>query len=218
MPVTNQSIEQRLLAASLAIDNALTDAEIQAAMSEFGYDAARINAGKSLYDAAAQLHQKQKSEYGEQFAATQELQQKWDEATKTYMKQVKVARVALQSDYGAYLKLGLAGNRKRTLSGWLVQARQFYSNALADADVMAKLALFGMTQAKLEAAQTLVDAVEAANAAQKKEIGEAQQATADRDNALDSLEDWLGDFIAIARIALEEKPQLLEKMGVVEPS
>ena len=53
---------------------------------------------------------------------------------------------------------------------------------------------------------------------QKKKIGEAQQSTKARDVAIDKLDDWMSDFIAIARVALEEKPQFLEKLGIVEPS
>ena len=80
------------------------------------------------------------------------------------------------------------------------------------------MAAFGMTQAKLEAGKKLLAETETANAAQEKEKGKAQQATLERDNAVEQLEEWLSDFISIARIALEEKPQLLEKLGVVEPS
>ena len=115
-----------------------------------------------------------------------------DAANKEYMRHVKVARIALQSDYAAFLKLGLEGQRKRTLSGWLVQSRQFYSNALADSAVQTKLAVFGLTQEKLQAAKQAVDDVEAANSLQKKEKGEAQQATVDRDTVIDNLGDWAG--------------------------
>ena len=134
------------------------------------------------------------------------------------MRHVKVSRIAFQNDRAAYQKMDLGGKRKVSLSGWLAQAKQFYINALADSEVLTKLAGFGITQAKLEAGKQLVDETEAANAAQKREKGDAQQATQDRDEAIDKLEDRLSDFIAIARIALEDKPQLLEKMGIVEPS
>jgi hypothetical protein len=216
--MANHTMEARLLAAQVAIDNSLNDAEVQTYLAQYGYDSARLNQGKTLLAAAQQLHQKQTVEYGEQFAATTALQSAWDRANAEYMRCVKVARVALKSDRGAHQKLDLDGKRKVSISGWIVQAKQFYTNALADAAVLAKLAEFGITQEKLQAGQQLVNTVETANAAQEKEKGEAQQATLERDAALESLDDWLSDFTAIARVALEEKPQLLETLGILKLS
>ena len=85
----------------------------------------------------------------------------------------------------------------RPNGSWLAQAHQFYTNALADAAVLAALGRFGISQEKLVAGQAQVDAVAGLAAAQKKETGEAQQATQTRD------------------AALEENPQWLEKMGIL---
>ncbi len=134
------------------------------------------------------------------------------------MRFVKVARIAFRNDHSLYQKLDLGGMRKISLAGWLAQGKQFYLNALGDAKVLEKMAEYGMTREKIEAGKALLDQTEAANAAQEKEKGEAQQATQERDKAVDELEDWLADFLAIARIALEDKPQLMENLGVVEPS
>jgi hypothetical protein len=60
--------------------------------------------------------------------------------------------------------------------------------------------------------------VETANLVQTKEKGESQNATKVRDAAVDSLSAWLSDFIAISRIALEEEPQLLESLGILQRS
>ena len=66
--------------------------------------------------------------------------------------------------------------------------------------------------------QQLVNDAEAAYAKQRKELGEAQDATEERDAAADSLPNWFSDYVGIARVALEDKPQYLEIMGIVEPS
>ncbi len=107
----------------------------------------------------------------------------------------------------------LDGKRKPTLSGWLEQATLFYENALASAEVKTALAELGITPAKLEAGQALVQAMAKTNAVQEKEKGEAQQATLARDEALEALADWFGDFKEVAAIALEDQPQLLESLG-----
>lgn len=45
---------------------------------------------------------------------------------------------------------------------------------------------------------------------------ETQAATQARDEALDDLQEWMGDFVSIARIALEDQPQYIEMLGIVE--
>lgn len=215
---SNATIDERLTAAQVALDNALNDSGLQDSLAVFGYTAERLQEGQALYETARSLHDQQQAEYGDQFAATDALQSAWDEAKTVYTRHVKVARVALKRERGAWKQLGLSGRRKRTLSGWLTQARQFYANALADPNILVELGNFGITQEKLEAGQTLVDDVETANAAQEQEKGEAQEATRKRDQALDALDEWMSDFVAIARVALEDRPQHLEKLGVVAPS
>jgi hypothetical protein len=53
---------------------------------------------------------------------------------------------------------------------------------------------------------------------QLKEKGEAQAATEARDKALDNLQEWMSDYIAVARIALEDEPQLMEMLGIGKAS
>lgn len=213
-----ETIDQQLAAAHLALSNARSDSELSEALALFGYDGTRLDAGMALYTAAAQAQQQQALEYGEQYAASDALRAAWEDAQANYGRYVKVARIALKDDRGAYATLGLNGTRKRTLAGWLTQARQFYANALTSETILTALGQFGITQEKLTAGQAQVDEVEALSAAQKKETGEAQQATQIRDAALEALDNWMDDFLAIARIALEENPQLLEKIGVLARS
>ena len=61
-----------------------------------------------------------------------------------------------------------------------------------------------------------MESIKAANLVQEK--GEAQAATKRRDAALDAMQDWLSDYLAIAKVALEEEPQLLEGLGVLQRS
>ena len=81
---------------------------------------------------------------------------------------------------------------------------------------MSGLKEFGVTEQKLKAGLAEVKALEAANLAQEKEKGEAQAATQKRDAAMDELQDWLSDYLGIAKIALEENPQLLEGLGILQ--
>ena len=137
----------------------------------------------------------------------------WDEADAAYMRTFKVARVAFKDSAKGQAAMMLSGTRKHSLSGWIEQATAFYSNLLGNADLLAAMAAFGYDQARLAAEQALVQKVVTANLVQEKEKGEAQDATKQRDAKLDALDTWMSDFKAIATVALEERPQWLEKLG-----
>lgn len=211
-------IDDFLFASRIMIENSLQDEQIKEALAAYGYTEEKLNQGKELYNKAEELHLARKREYGEQIAATAELDAVWDQAEKRYMKTLKIARVALKDNIRAYESTMLFGDRKRSLSGWLEQAQAFYTNLLADSGFLTAMSAFGYTQAKLEQEAALIDQVIAKHMAQKKEMGEAQEATEMRDKALDNLAKWISDFRAVVKVVLEENPQQLEKLGILARS
>ena len=155
----NQSIEERLQAVQVAINNSLEDADILEALNTFGYDEAKLNAGKQLQEQTDALVKKQKSEYGDQYAATKAVNDAWEASDKLYMRAVKVGRVAFKNNPNAQGSLLLLGGRKKTISGWLGQAAAFYDNLLADAELLAEMGKFGYTEAKLNEEKALLQEV-----------------------------------------------------------
>ena len=107
--------------------------------------------------------------------------------------------------------------KPQVFNPWYEQARHFYTALLADTEAQAQLARYRVTLEGLQAAQAQVESTFALKTAQEKEKGEAQESTQQRDAAIEALEEWLSDFKVVAKIALEDTPQLLEvmKLGVI---
>lgn len=168
-----------------------------------------------MYEEVAALHNARKKEYGEQIAATSELNEIWEMADRQYMKTLKIARVAFKDKIKADKATMLYGDRKQSLSGWLEQAKAFYSNILNDPDMLAVIGEYGYTPEKLKEEAALLDQVTAKHLEQKKEIGEAQEATQNRDKKLDELAVRISCLRAVVKVALDESPQMLEKLGIL---
>ncbi len=47
---------------------------------------------------------------------------------------------------------------------------------------------------------------------------DAQSSTQKRNEVLKALNRWVGDFKKVARVALQDDPQLLESLGIMVPS
>ena len=201
----NESMREFLLSTEIALKNGLT-ADLQSELSVYGYGQAKMEEGQALYDEAYELFIKQKNEYAEQYGATEDFESKFEQASKVYMKHLKIARVVLKVGKEEAVKLNLNGRRKKSLTGFIGQAELFYQNVFKDETILERLAQFGLSS-DLGNGRDLMQKAKDANAVQETEKGQAQAATIKRDKALDELDDWIGDFIAMAKIAFEDTPQ-----------
>jgi hypothetical protein len=188
--------------------------EIQEKLSPFGYTPTRIEEGKEMLNNVTRRMTAQVEEYSDQFIATDKLGKLWKLSYSDYMVLVKVTRVAFVGQPEMLQRFNATGKRNRSLSGWLRDARIMYTNLLNSPEALAVMAGFGYPVERLEKELQTVNAVEKLHSKQLGEKGDAQQATLERDEAFDALCKWYSNFRAIARVALYNKPQLLEAIGM----
>ncbi len=210
---TSEQIDRLLVSARVAIEGALNEPVILAALTQYGYDEARLQEGLALCQETEELVRLQQAEYGEQYQATAELNRAWDEASTLYTATLEIARIALRGNYDAAKALDLHGRRKRSFSGWFEQAVRFYRNLLDHEDWLTAMGRYGYTRERLEGELAQVEALLELERRQEDEKGDAQRATKLRDAKVDELSQWLADYKAVARIALRDDPQQLEKLG-----
>ncbi|MCP5106509.1 MAG: hypothetical protein GY950_24200 [bacterium] len=216
--INDQSIDSRLVDYQIKITNAWEDRKINPLMQLYGYGDERFGEGQALYEAVVNLHKIKKNEFAEQLSATETFQKEMDEMDRIYGKDVAVARVALKNHNPLLKRAALLGLRKTTFHGWAGQVTDFYTTALEDGVMITLLADFGLHSEKLEENKLKFEGVMNLKKIQVLEAGDAQEATKLRDDALDALDAWVADMVAIARVALADSPQLLEKLNIVVAS
>ena len=109
---SRNSIADFMQAALTLIENAGSDPVIAAILAGFGYDRGRLAGGRRLWTEADVLAKKQSADYAGQHGGTQEFDKVWTSANATYIKTLKVARVAFGEEATAISSLKLYGPRK----------------------------------------------------------------------------------------------------------
>ena len=211
----NMSPTEKFMFARTALDNSLNTPEIASAVSVYGYDTARLNDGKTLVDDAETLHNQKEIKYSEKFAATDSKETAFEDARKTYMKHVKLARVVLEKDQLALRQLGLVGKRADNESGFIEEATLFYGVALTTPSIQNRLATLNIDATQLQAAQAAVTDLQTTKTAQRNAKMIAERMTQRRNEKIEELDEWIGQYVKVARIALEEDPHLLEALGIL---
>lgn len=199
----------------VALENVQNQPEISTIMTEFGYDNETLSIGQSLFTETRQAFDTNQTEDDETTAAYSAFTATKNQLAATYALHRKKAKVIFRNDALSADKLKITGSMPQAYVKWLETVKKFYSVALADSDLQAKLVRLKITADGLNAANTLITALETERSEYLKEKGESQDATKAKDASFARLDDWMSEFYSVAKIALEDKPQLIEALSLL---
>lgn len=182
-------------------------------LAEYGYDDAEISKGKALYDEASQKLDINKTESAEEKMAYEVFDRLFEELKKTYATDRKKVKIIFKDDERTLSALAVKGAASIRITALLNDMDTLYKQLKMKETLLTPLKRLKIDEAHIDTQLDKFAQVEKAYANYIKEKGESQQATKDKDKAFSELEKWVREFYAIAKIALEDKPQLLESVG-----
>mgnify|MGYP006886070977 CR=1 FL=1 len=216
MAKPKNAISERLTFANVAISNALSDSQIGILLGEYGYQTQKLSEGKALLEVADAMVKKQVAVHGSQKDSTARALAAEKTARVAYQNLAQVARAAFSRDKAKLAVLGLDNPMPKPLPLFITMATALFDNASHTAEIADILKSYGYNTDKLSKERGKIVELSAANQAQEAAIGSAQQATFEQNKAMEALDYWMGGFVKVAKVALREQPQLLEKLGILK--
>ncbi|MDO5106625.1 hypothetical protein [Capnocytophaga sp.] len=207
---SNQQILQDY---GILFENIKTQTELASELAEYGYDDTEIAKGKALYDKALEEYQKNIKESQEETSSYAVFSQKMEKLTEVYATDRKKVRIIYKDQDDVLKNLRLKGKSSRVLANILDDIRILYVTLKEKSELLTPVKRLKIDETHLESQLEKLQEAEKAYSIYIKEKGESQQATKNKNKALSDLEKWVREFYAIAKIALEDKPQLLESLG-----
>lgn len=187
--------------------------DIKTELAEYGYDADKIAEGRALYENAQGLFNKNKQETEEEKQAYAKFSSAYSEVAQLYKKHRKVAKVVLLKNEELASAFRIKKAESQVYLQWIDDAETFYKEIKKETVVKERLTLFKLTDAIANAQLTKMEEVKILRGNYEKEKGESQDATKQKNKAFREIAEWIREFYAVAKIALEDQPQLLESIA-----
>ncbi len=192
--------------------------DLKIRLTNRGYPETVLIEAKKMGDRAADLFALQVKEYGEQYAAT-EIYSKAGETLRTEILDFRtIARVAFKNDRDTQKALLLNEELVRNFDGFRTQVDIILKNAMRSQTVSTITAKYGYTVGHFEEMLAQLNELPEMKQDRDNQQIEAQEATRARDAVIAKMDDWYVDFMAIAPIAVKDRPELLELLNVTVPS
>ena len=198
--------------------NARDDAEVFAVLSAepWAFTADDFDAGLGLVAAVEEALETEAREKLERGRATNAYGKAVRAVEKVYARHRGVLRSRIPRTAPEYRGLGLAGEAPDDREDLLKDAADFYGTLAAQPDLVA--ATRGISDAGIAEARGLIEAARKAGTVQTREVGEAQRAQKDQQDAVEALRKHAALTASDAAAALADHAQLRERLGLLDRS
>lgn len=210
--VKKKNIPQRIEDVRLLIYGTMHQPIVSEEMAKLGYSFKEMQKAQAMVDNVSKLQNEKSSKYASQYSASERYKEDQAAAWELYNYHTRSAKLAFRRDKMMRKQLQLDMPRKRSMAGWMEQARFFYGTLQQMPEQFGKI---GVTAEELAQAQAMMEALADAHRHYKGLQGEAQMATQTRNIAMKELDAWVRRFNKAARLALHEHDQLLEGLGLL---
>jgi hypothetical protein len=185
-------------------------------LTAYNYDGSTIETGLNVHTIAAEFESRQILIHGELLNTGKEFQSLSKAARiefKDYAKLIDLEYVSSEDNPLRALANDVIKDRGKLT--WLKKAKEYYHYVLKSESIISRISIYNLTRERIEAALNNVAAVENTKAKYFRLKGDAEEAIRKRDKALRDLETWMKKLISVCRIAFKDRPQFLEKLGIL---
>lgn len=194
-------------------ENVKKDTVLATELAEYGYDAAAIAEGEALYSTLLTKYSTNKIETAEETTAYTHFSTHLNELVSAFVTDRKKAKIVFKGQTDVFKNLELNGTLPVRNASLLNSITVFYEMLQNNTALITALSRLKVNEAHVNQQLSKLATTKSAYAAYVQEKGESQQATQDKNQAFDAVIKWVNEFYAVAKIALEDKPQLLESIS-----
>ncbi len=211
--VQKANFDSKMLEMRQAIKESLKSQEIMDLVKQYGYTKDRLEGFDADYEEIYELDQKQKKETGIQLESSKKLDDLYIVFEESYMDFIKVSRAIFKDKDSAYISLGLRGERKKSMSGIINQAKTFYTAALKDNEILNMFIAKGISKENLEEGYKHLNDLLDEYYFHNKEMEDKKVLTKKRDEKFDTLVEEMSEYKTFALFALKGRQDLKNKLG-----
>jgi chorismate mutase len=200
--------------ARTALSNAQSHLEISPALSSFGMNTEQLSVGSQIYNNAKEEWEVNKKEDSESTVAKNSYKAVYNDLEAIFKRHRDFVLIFFKKQPDILIKLGVKGRFPNSYNTFFDKVKLFYGSIQSDSAIQSELSKIKLTPEVATDCLSKLDTLFAERSNYVKEIGESQASTKSKNAALLELKDWMDDFDATAKVALYDKPQLLEVLGI----